>query len=263
MSELLITGIQSAIHWEDAAANLRMFEEKIAQIPEKTELVILPEMFSTGFSMQSARLAEPMDGRTVQWMKEIAQKKNIILAGSAIIEEAGNYYNRFLWVLPNGTIGYYDKRHLFAFAGEHAHYTAGNRKLVAAVKGWKIFPIVCYDLRFPVWLRQDPDRDKQYDLMICVANWPGSRVTAWRTLLQARAIENQCYVVGINRTGSDGEGLRYPGHSMIVDPLGDVAVEAGEEEERITCRLMKEKVEQTRDQFPFLRDADSFRLPPV
>lgn len=260
MSELIVTLIQSDLHWEDPDANLQMFEKKINGLREKTEIIILPEMFSTGFSMQSGKLAESMEGKTIQWMKHISAKKNVILTGSLILEEEEHCYNRLLWMLPNGDTGHYDKRHLFAFAGEDAHYERGNKKLIARVKGWKICPIVCYDLRFPVWIRQSPNEQKHYDVLICVANWPDSRIQAWSTLLQARAIENQCYVIGVNRTGKDGNGIAYSGHSMIIDPLGKILIDAGQEEAVVTYQLTKEKLEQTRTQFPFLKDADPFRL---
>lgn len=260
MSALAITFIQTALHWENAEANLRMFEQKIKSIPGKTELVILPEMFTTGFSMQPEKLAEPMDGKAIQWMTDMAQKQNIILTGSLIIAENGNYYNRLIWVLPNGHIGYYDKRHLFAYGGESEHYRAGNKKLIASVNGWKICPVICYDLRFPVWTRQDPDERKHYDLLICTANWPDSRIKAWDTLLQARAIENQTYVAGVNCTGQGGNEIIYSGHSTVIDPLGNIIVKKENEEAVVTCILYKKEIEQMRKDFPFLKDADRFKL---
>ncbi len=177
MSTLTITTIQTNLHWEDKAANLQMLEEKIKSIKEKTEIVVLPEMFSTGFSMKPEVLAETMDGETVQWMKRIAVEKKIILTGSVIIEEEGNYYNRLIWMLPNGQHGVYDKRHRFAFAGEDEHYTAGNKRLIASAKGWRINLLVCYDLRFPVWARQQQEGDAEYDILIYVANWPEEKST--------------------------------------------------------------------------------------
>ncbi|MFZ1262437.1 MAG: nitrilase-related carbon-nitrogen hydrolase, partial [Chitinophagaceae bacterium] len=218
MSTLTITTIQANLHWEDKAANLQMLEEKINSIKEKTEIVVLPEMFSTGFSMKPELLAETMEGETLQWMKRIAAEKKIILTGSLIIADtvqtgiAGPcYFNRLIWMLPNGQCGIYDKRHLFAYAGEDNHYTAGTKRLIASVKGWKINLLVCYDLRFPVWARQTPslpgEGEAEYDVLIYVANWPERRIHAWKTLLQARAIENQCYVVGVNRVGKDGKDI--------------------------------------------------------
>ena len=258
MSTLTITGIQSSLHWEDKEANLQMFEEKIFSISQPTEIVVLPEMFSTGFSMQPKKLAEPMDGETVEWMKRIAAKKKIILTGSVIIEEDRNFYNRLVWVLPNGQIGYYDKRHLFAYGDEDQHYTAGKKRLIASVKGWKINLMVCYDLRFPVWSRQQGDFE--YDVLIYVANWPERRVHAWTTLLRARAIENQSYVIGVNRTGDDGNKIPYTGESMAVDPMGEILYHKNDEEDVFTVTLDKSHLEKTREKFPFWKDADRFKI---
>lgn len=260
MATLTITTIQTHLHWEDKVANLAMLEEKINSIREKTEIVVLPEMFSTGFSMNPSALAETMDGEAVQWMKRIATGKKIILTGSLIIEEGGNYYNRLIWMLPNGQYGTYDKHHRFAFAGEDQHYTAGNKRLIASVKGWKINLLVCYDLRFPVWARQnssDPNM-LEYDLVIYVANWPERRVNAWKTLLQARAIENQSYVVGVNRTGIDGNGVEHSGESMIIDPMGEVLYTKKDQEDIFTITIDKANLESIREKFPFWKDADNF-----
>ena len=205
---LTVTLIQTNLFWEDKKANLEMLQQKIESIPEKTELVILPEMFSTGFSMNAGALAETMDGQTVNWMKDIAAKNKIILTGSVIIEDGGKYYNRLIWMLPSGDYGIYNKRHLFAYAKEDIHYSAGNKKLIASVNGWKINLQVCYDLRFPVWARQTAGAgETKYDILINVANWPEKRSHAWKTLLAARAIENQCYVIGVNRVGEDGNNI--------------------------------------------------------
>lgn len=270
MSTLTITTIQTALYWEDKAANLRMLEEKINQIGQKTEIVVLPEMFSTGFSMKPELLAETMEGETIAWMKRIAQQKRIVLTGSVIIEADGEYYNRLLWMLPNGQYGFYDKRHLFAYAGEHEHYTPGHKRLIASVKGWKINLLICYDLRFPVWARQaTPLTEEQaanpapeYDLMIYVANWPERRNHAWKTLLQARAIENQSFVVGVNRVGKDGNEINHSGDSMVVDPLGEVLYTKAHEEDIHTITLQKEKLEEIRHKLPFLEDADNFIIQP-
>jgi len=258
MSTLTITGIQSSLHWEDKEANLQMFEEKIFSISQPTEIVVLPEMFSTGFSMQPGKFAEPMDGETVEWMKQIAAKKKIILTGSVIIEEDRNFYNRLVWVLPNGQIGYYDKRHLFAYGDEDQHYTAGKKRLIASVKGWKINLMVCYDLRFPVWSRQQGDFE--YDVLIYVANWPERRVHAWTTLLRARAIENQSYVIGVNRTGDDGNKIPYTGESMAVNPMGEILYHKNDEEDVFTVTLDRSDLEKTREKFPFWKDADQFKI---
>jgi omega-amidase len=267
MSSLSITTIQSTLHWENIPANLDMFAGKINALQQKTEIVILPEMFSTGFSMNPEALAEKMDGTAIQWMKTIAAQKKIILGGSLIIEDDGKYVNRFIWMLPDGNFGYYDKRHLFAYAGENQHYSAGNRRVIASVKGWKINLQVCYDLRFPVWVRQnkslpEPDADTypEYDMIIYVANWPQRRSHAWKTLLLARAIENQCYVVGVNRVENDGNNIYHSGDSMIIDPLGEPLYAGTDKEEVFTCVLQKEKIDEVRTKFPFWKDADNFLI---
>jgi predicted amidohydrolase len=264
MSTLTITTIQADLIWENKAANLQEFGRKIRNLPYKTEIVVLPEMFSTGFTMQTAQLAEKMDGETVTWMKNLAAEKKIVLTGSVIIEEEGHCYNRLIWMLPNGQYGYYDKRHLFAYGEEDQHFTPGNKRLIASVKGWKINLLICYDLRFPVWARQTPTppgedgTGTEYDLLIYVANWPERRSHAWKTLLQARAIENQCYVVGVNRVGDDGKGLHYTGDTMVVDALGTVLYTKANEEDIHTITLQKDSLEETRNKFPFLKDADRF-----
>ena len=259
MLPLTLTIIQTNLHWEDKKANLEMLEHKIKSVKGKTEVVILPEMFSTGFSMKPEGLAESMDGTTIQWMKRMASENKIILTGSIIIKENGNYYNRLIWMLPNGEFGKYDKRHLFAFAGEHEHYSAGNKRLIASVKGWKINLQVCYDLRFPVWARQSPaGDDKQYDILINVANWPEKRSTAWKTLLQARAIENQCFVIGVNRVGEDANKNIYKGDSLLIGPLGEIFIHESMDEKISTFTLSKETIIEARERFPFLDDADTF-----
>lgn len=302
MSTLTITIIQSNLHWEDKAANLAMFEEKINSIKEKTEIVVLPEMFSTGFSMEPSKLAETMEGETVQWMKRVAAQKKIILTGSVIIKEVGTgqaaqsgqtnkenagqfasphtvqpaesvptlFYNRLIWMLPNGQYGYYDKRHRFAFAGEDLHYTSGNKRLIASVKGWKINLLICYDLRFPVWARQTPplpgekgqevEVGPEYDLLIYVANWPEKRIHAWKTLLQARAIENQCYAIGCNRLGDDNNGFHYSGESMVVDPMGETLYTKKDAEDIFTITIDKKHLQEVREKFPFWKDGDLFTI---
>jgi omega-amidase len=260
MSTLTITAIQTDLFWEDKKANLEMLEKKINSVKEKTEIIVLPEMFSTGFSMQPEKLAETMEGETVQWMKRLAAEKKIILTGSVIIEDEGNYYNRLIWMLPNGQYGIYDKRHRFAYAGEDEHYTAGTKRLIASVKGWKINLLVCYDLRFPVWTRQASENDLEYDVLIYVANWPEPRIHAWKTLLTARAIENQCYVVGINRTGNDGKGIHYTGESMIIDAMGHALYHKKEEEDIFTISLGRDHLNSVREKFPFWKDADKFQI---
>jgi predicted amidohydrolase len=262
MSALSFTLIQASLQWEDKEANLRLLEEKINNLQEHTHVVVLPEMFSTGFSMKPEQLAEKMDGPTVQWMKRLAAQKKVILTGSVIIEENGHYFNRMIWMLPNGQYGYYDKRHLFAFAEEDKHYTAGHQRVIASVNGWKVNLLVCYDLRFPVWARQqfDEDQNFEYDVLIYVANWPERRSTAWKSLLQARAIENQCYVIGVNRVGKDGNDIYHSGDSMVVDPLGEILYHKAHEEDVFTITLQKEQLQQIREKFQFWRDADHFNL---
>ena len=270
MSQLTITTIQTNLVWEDKVANLQLLEEKINAIEEKTEIVVLPEMFSTGFSMQPQLFAETMEGETVDWMRRIAEDKRIIVTGSIIIKEENHFYNRLIWMLPNGDVGFYNKRHLFAYGEEDKHYTAGNKRLIASVKGWKINLQVCYDLRFPVWARQaapslppqkvEEKANPEYDVLIYVANWPERRSHAWKTLLCARAIENQCYVVGVNRVGTDGHNINYSGNSLVIDPLGEVLYHMAEEEDIFTITLQKEWLEEVRTKFPFWKDGDDFRL---
>ena len=262
MSDLTVSLIQANLHWEDIPANLAMFGQKIDSIKERTEVIVLPEMFSTGFSMQSSKLAETMDGSAVQWMKQKAKEKNVIITGSLIIEENGEYYNRLLWMLPNGTYGAYDKRHLFAFADEHNHYKAGEKRLIAQVKGWKICLNVCYDLRFPVWARNtiQDNGAPAYDVLVNVANWPERRNTPWRALLQARAIENQCYVIGVNRVGADGHNIYHSGDTSLIDPVGEIIYHKAHDEDVFTYTLSRTHLEELRAKFPFMKDADEFMI---
>jgi predicted amidohydrolase len=266
MKNLRFSIIQTDLVWESKKENLQQIEAKIVQL-SATEIVVLPEMFSTGFSMRPKELAETMEGETVQWMRRIAQQQKIILTGSIIITEEGKYYNRLIWMLPNGQFGYYDKRHLFGYAGEQEHYSAGKKRLIASVKGWKINLIICYDLRFPVWIRQQQDadfsedaRESEYDVLVCVANWPEKRAHAWKTLLMARAIENQCFVVAVNRVGTDGNGIYHSGNSMIINPLGEILIENAHENIAFSQELTSELLEKTRLNLPFLKDADQFLL---
>lgn len=268
MNTLSITTIQTALFWEDKQANLSMLEEKIMGIKEKTHIVVLPEMFSTGFSMKPEFLAETMEGQTIDWMRGVAKAKGVILTGSVIIEEEGNYYNRLIWMLPNGQFGVYDKRHCFSLAGEDEHYTEGTKRLISSVGGWKINLNICYDLRFPVWARQaaqtEPEKDPspEYDVLIYVANWPERRNHAWKTLLQARAIENQCFVVGVNRVGEDGNGIYHSGDSMVVDPLGQTLYQKEHAEDIHTIVIEKTMLDEVRSRFPFWKDADGFLIAP-
>ncbi|MFI5152603.1 MAG: nitrilase family protein [Chitinophagales bacterium] len=269
MSTLTVSGIQSDLIWEDKAANLRKLGDQIVSLKDKTELIILPEMFSTGFVVEPAGLAEKMDGPSLDWMKKLSNENRVILTGSLIIEDGGKYHNRLIWMMPNGQYGYYDKRHLFAFAGEDERYSAGNKRLIASVKGWKINLLVCYDLRFPVWARQgtapenaESSSDLEYDLLIYVANWPSKRIHAWKILLMARAIENQAYVVGVNRVGTDGFQNYHTGDSMVIDPFGQSIYHAPEKEDLFTCTLDKNKLVEARSKFPFWKDRDHFLIEP-
>ena len=259
MSALRVTFLQNHLVWEAPKENCAVFEAQIKGHHEPTDLFVLPEMFNTGFSMQSSLLAESMDGPTVQWMLRVSREKGCVLLGSLIIEEAGNYYNRMVWVEPTGVLQTYDKRHLFRMADEHAHFSAGQDRKVVELKGWKLCLQICYDLRFPVFARNVST--EQYDALIYVANWPEARRDAWTKLLYARAIENQCYVVGVNRIGVDGKGIAYAGDSMIVDPKGQkvsttephtVGVE--------TVVFDRQALEDFRAKFPVGLDADQFEL---
>ncbi|PVY44105.1 amidohydrolase [Pontibacter virosus] len=257
MQDLRITIIQTALHWQDATANRAMFSEKLAAVAPATDLIVLPEMFTTGFSMQASELAEEAEGPTLQWMKVEAARYNAVLTGSVIVKEGENYYNRLYWVRADGTHEHYNKRHLFRMAKEHHSYTAGKEKLLVELKGWNICPLVCYDLRFPVWSR---NMNSQYDLLLYVANWPKPRNYAWSTLLQARAIENLSYVVGVNRVGTDGNGHPYTGDSAIIHPKGHKLLETAEAEGVHTITLTKQELTDFREAFPAHLDADDFTL---
>jgi omega-amidase len=270
MSQLHISLVQTDIQWEDKSSNLDKLQKKIAGIPEKTELIVLPEMFSTGFSMNKELLAERLDGPTVEWMRKTSADNAAILTGSIIAKEENDggtqYYNRLIWMLPSGQFGFYDKRHLFAFGKEDQHFSPGKKRLISSVNGWRVNLQICYDLRFPVWLRQKRATGSgpvpEYDLLVLVANWPAARSLAWRTLLQARAIENQCFVIGVNRTGIDGNGLQYAGESMIVGPLGEIITILGSQEEIYSHSLDSDILIDVRSKFPFWRDADPFFIQP-
>lgn len=249
-----VTLIQSDIIWEDRISNLKKYQEKINQI-ESTDLIILPEMFTTGFSMSPKSISENMNGETIQWMKQNAHKMNSAICGSIIIEEDSKYFNRFIWINPDGSIHHYDKRHLFSFAGENENYTPGNEKIIIEYKGWKICPLICYDLRFPVWSRNSED----YDLLIYVANWPDKRKSAWKSLLTARAIENQCYVIGVNRVGEDSKNY-YSGDSSLINALGETLYTNSHIEEIYSNTISKYDLNKIRTQLPFLNDKDNFKI---
>lgn len=260
MNDLTVSMVQANLHWQDAAANRATLDRCLSQISIPTDLIVLPEMFTTGFSMDAAALAEPMDGPTVAWLREHAAAHQAVVTGSLIIEENGQYFNRLLWVRPDGSLSYYDKRHLFTLAHEQDTYTAGTARLVEEWRGWRICPLVCYDLRFPVWSRNQTAQP--YDLLLYVANWPAVRRNAWITLLRARAIENLSYVLGVNRVGQDGLGHEYAGDSALLDMRGDYLLQAGNLHSCITRTLRREDLEDFRTKFPALNDADAFALLP-
>lgn len=257
MKDLTVTLVQSTLHWESPEENRAMFAKKISGIEEKTDLIILPEMFTTGFSMNASNLAEDMNGPTVQWMKKMANSKDAAITGSLIIKERDGYFNRMVWALPNGEVVYYDKRHLFTMAKEELTFNAGKKRLIVEWKGWKICPLVCYDLRFPVWSRNDVG----YDLLIYVANWPEKRSFAWKNLLQTRAIENQAWSIGVNRVGTDGNGWTYTGDSSIYGPLGaEPFYQNSSKEEVFTYKLNAKRISEVRNRMPFLTDMDEFHV---
>lgn len=263
MQDLTVTLIQSKLHWEQPQANTAMFEEKIWEIKGKTDVIILPEMFTTGFTMQAGQLAEPMGTRTFRWMQQQAAQTGAAITGSYIVKDQGSNYNRLVWMNPDGSYQYYDKRHLFRMAEEHLTYSPGKEQLVVNYQGWNICPQICYDLRFPVWNRnkyQPKSATLTYDLLLFVANWPVPRITAWDTLLQARAIENLSYVIGLNRVGVDGLGVSYNGHSGVVDPRGNFIKHLGEGESIETLVLSKKPLTQLREKFPVFLDSDGFKI---
>lgn len=259
MQDLEVAIIQDELDWHEPAANRRRFDEHLRHLPP-ADVVVLPEMFTTGFTMAAEEHAESMDGLTVAWMQEHARALDAVVCGSLIITETRygepRYFNRLIWATPEGTVTHYDKRHLFRYAGETEHYTAGTERVVVEHRGWRIAPMVCYDLRFPVWSRHSHD----CDALIYVANWPAPRHSAWETLLRARAIENQCYVVGVNRTGTDGKGLDYRGGSAVVDFLGATLRDCGQAACVTTGILSREGLRTFRKDYPFHLDADTFRL---
>jgi predicted amidohydrolase len=255
-NHLRVTLVQAELAWQDPAANRHRLAAHFRGLVGHTDLVVLPEMFSTGFSMAAAELAEDMDGPTVDWMREEAAALGCVIAGSLIVRDGGRCYNRLVWARPDGSLEHYDKRHLFRLAGEQEHYAAGSRRLVVALKGWRVCPMVCYDLRFPVWSRSRGD----YDLLLYVANWPQRRALAWSTLLRARAIENQSYVVGVNRIGKDGNGTAYAGDSVALDFLGQPLSSEGGGDRVETAVLDLESLRAYRESFPVHLDADRFEL---
>jgi omega-amidase len=246
--------IQTTLVWENPSVNISNFEQKINQISKQIDLIVLPEMFTTGFTMEPKSVAETMDGTAIQWLKSTAIKKNCAITGSLIITENNHFYNRLVFAFPDGTIEFYDKKHLFTLAGEHKTYTAGSQKKIIDYKGYKICLLICYDLRFPVFARNA----EEYDLLIYVANWPNVRIQAWNILLKARAIENMSYVIGVNRIGTDNNNLEYNGQSQIIDFMGNNVVEAHENEGVFITTLNKNQQKLAREKFNFLNDRDNF-----
>jgi omega-amidase len=262
-----ITLIQTHLYWEDREKNLSHFDTLLHSLKEETDLIILPEMFSTGFSMDPKKIAEPSDGKCLQWLKQKAKEKNAVITGSIAVEEKGHYYNRLFWVESSGNFKTYDKRHLFRMAKEQDHYTAGTEKIITSIKNWKICPLICYDLRFPVWSRNhfrktsETSSEAQYDLLIYVANWPEVRNYPWKQLLIARAIENQSYVIGVNRIGKDGNWFSHSGDSVVINPRGEIISKTEAHKESIeTLSLDKNYLEEFRKIFPVGLDADDFEL---
>jgi len=253
---LRVTMVQPDLAWQDPQENRRRLARHFGGLAGHTDLIVLPEMFSTGFSMDAEELAEDMDGPTVGWMREEACALGCAITGSLIVREQGQYYNRLLWVRPDGSVAHYDKRHLFRKAREHERYAQGQRRMTVELKGWRICPLVCYDLRFPVWSRSRGD----YDLLIYVANWPSRRKLAWSTLLRARAIENLAYVVGVNRVGRDGNGAQYAGGSVAVDFLGQPLSDEHDGDDVETAVLDRAALDAFRESFPAHLDADAFEL---
>jgi omega-amidase len=262
MEDLHISLIQSDLYWESIEANLAMFEEKIWQIEGKTDLIVLPEMFNTGFTMEAAALAEPMNSRTFRWMKQQAAQTGAVVTGSYMIKEKGGVFNRLIWMKSDGQFAYYDKRHLFRMANEHHYFIPGKDLLVVGIKGWRVCPLVCYDLRFPVWSRNTDVQDQgfKYDLLLYVANWPSTRIDAWDILLKARAIENLSYVAGLNRVGKDGQEIFYNGHSAIYDYKGEEICFNEGEEIILSQKLSVASLESFRSKFPANLDADRFEM---
>ncbi|WP_296702608.1 amidohydrolase [Algoriphagus sp.] len=259
---LTIALIQTSLFWKDKTSNLAMLEEKIWEIKEPVDLIILPEMFPTGFSMDASELAEPMNLLICKWMKQMAAQTKAVITGSAIISERGQFFNRLLWVTPEGKVSYYDKRHLFRMAKEDETFTPGQKFAVFTLNGWKICPQVCYDLRFPVFSRNTwKGEEAAYDFMFFVASWPAVRTSAWDALLPARAIENLCYVAGVNRVGKDGNGIDYVGHSGVFDFKGNDLSQTEKEIEKIEIfHLEAASLESYRKKFPAWMDADAFTI---
>lgn len=263
MRDLTVALVQAATVWHDARANRELYGTAVLGLAGRADLIVLPETFLSGFSNDAIKDAEGMDGAGVRWLGELAREVGAVVTGSLIIRAGEGVYNRLIWARPDGTLAHYDKRHLFRMAGEHERYAAGAERLIVEIDGWRICPLVCYDLRFPVFLRNRFDAGSKrldYDLALFVANWPSPRRHAWRTLLRARAIENLAYCVGVNRVGVDGNQLHYAGDSVALDFVGEPIVELGSEPGVVTALLSAEKLRAHRERFPAWLDADDFLL---
>jgi len=274
-----VTLIQTDLFWENRDKNIAHFDGLINSIKEETDLIVLPEMFTTGFTMNPEKLAEPAEGETLNWMRTKAKAKNSVITGSIAVEENGKFFNRLFWVEPNGNYSNYDKRHLFRMGKEDEHYTQGNKKIITKIKDWKISPLICYDLRFPVWSRNRwhstvssrklagkktetvEKGNWEYDVLLYVANWPEVRIYAWKQLLIARAIENQCYVIGVNRIGKDGNNIEHSGDSVVINPRGEIISKTKANKESVeTIKLDKQYLEDYKKVFPVGLDADDLNM---
>lgn len=262
-SDLRVTLIQADTRWHDAAGNRAMYGALARECGQGSDLVVLPETFTSGFTNETLGNAEGVSGASVEWLRALARELGAVVTGSVVTHDGDCYYNRLLWMRPDGTHAQYDKRHLFRYANEHERYTAGTERLVVEIKGWRVCPMVCYDLRFPVFARNRFDRETNffdYDALLYVANWPSPRHYAWQTLLRARAIENLSYCIGVNRVGSDGNQLTYLGGSVVLDPLGLPLVECGSQPQAVTTTMSLQALHAHRTRFPFHVDADDFEL---
>lgn len=261
--KLHIALLQSDIYWHQTDANLGALEEKIWSIHDAVDLVVLPEMFTTGFTMASQKMSEVMNSKTFRWMKQQAAQTKAVVTGSYIVRDGQQHFNRLIWMRPDGTFDLYDKKHLFRMAGEDERFSPGNKKLITELKGWKICPLICYDLRFPIWCKNIYDQNSghlQYDILLFVANWPQPRIAAWNSLLRARAIENHCYSVGVNRVGKDGHDVPYNGHSAVYDPKGNEMLLMGSDEQVSIVSIESAPLLRYREKFPAYLDEEGFSI---
>ena len=263
-TDLRVSIVQADTVWRDAAANRSLYGDLVRPLSSITDLIVLPETFTSGFGNDTIDQAEGMDGASVSWLRELACSVGAVITGSMVIRDADRIVNRLLWARPDGELEWYDKRHLFRMADEHLRYGEGHRRIVTTCRGWRILPLICYDLRFPVWSRNRvlDEGGCEYDLALYVANWPSPRRYAWSNLLRARAIENLSCVIGVNRVGTDGAGHAYSGDSVILDALGMPLVELGQQPQVATATLCAQSLREHRERFPAYRDADAFRLEP-